>query len=109
MIDLRQIGAAIEAIKSAALLDIQAGAKGQPAFRAIEAEDACAKLVEQFCAERVQELRTIADHAALLTSENGSLRARVESQRQVIEDLRRELELACRRIVELERGEGDGA
>ena len=42
--------------------------------------------------------------------ESELLRARVESQRQVIEDLRREIELACRRIVELERGaEDDGA
>lgn len=45
----------------------------------------------------------------MLWADNERLRARVESQQRVIEDLRRELELACRRIVELERGEGDGA
>lgn len=44
----------------------------------------------------------------MLWEDNERLRARVESQRQVIDDLRMELENACRRIVELERG-GDGA
>ena len=45
----------------------------------------------------------------LLEAENTGLLVRVSCQERVIADLRRELELACRRIVELERGEGDGA
>ena len=45
-----------------------------------------------------------------IPEENEALRARVESQKLVIADLRQELENACRRIVELERGRGgDGA
>jgi hypothetical protein len=57
----------------------------------------------------IEDLRPVADHAALLGSENDALRNRVESQVLVIADLRHEVELACRRIVELERGEDDGS